>query len=103
MYAVIAAGGKQYRVQEGQTVRLERLDVEKGQTVEFTPVLLVRGEGQPVTDKKALANAKVVGEIVQQARNRKVVVFKFKRRKDYKRTHGHRQAYTGVHITKIEG
>lgn len=103
MYAVIAAGGKQYRVQEGQTVRLERLDAEKGQTVEFTPVLLVRGEGQPVTDKKALAKAKVVGEIVQQARNRKVVVFKFKRRKDYKRTLGRRQAYTGVHITKIEG
>ncbi|MFQ5829011.1 MAG: 50S ribosomal protein L21 [Candidatus Methylomirabilia bacterium] len=102
MEAVIAVGGKQYRVTPGQLLHFERLPGEPGSGVEFNSVLLVNRDGQVVAEPSALASARVLGEVVTQTRARKVTVIKFKRRKGYRRRRGHRQAVTGVRITKIE-
>jgi large subunit ribosomal protein L21 len=99
-YAVIRTGGKQYRVAPGDVVRIERLDGEVGAPVEFTEVLLTGGDtvrvGTPLVD-----GARVRGEIVAQGRARKILVFKKKRRKNYRRRRGHRQAVTTVRVTEI--
>jgi large subunit ribosomal protein L21 len=100
--AVIVSGGKQYRVREGDVVRLERLAAGQGETVEFRDVAWMRGDGEPTADRTALSAARVVGQVVRVGRGRKVVVVKFKRRKNYTRRQGHRQAYTAVRITRIE-
>jgi large subunit ribosomal protein L21 len=102
MEAVIATGGKQYRVAPGQVIRVERLGRDKGAAVEFTEVLLVNQDGQVTIEPKALASAKVTGEVVAERRGAKVLVVKFKRRKNYRRHRGHRQTMTAVRITKIE-
>ena len=104
MYAVIQTGGKQYRVEPGKTVVVEKLAGEAGAQVVFDQVLLVSsGDGGNVTVGKPLvAGAKVTGEIVEQTRGDKLVVFKFRRRKNYVRKNGHRQQYTAVKITSIE-
>jgi large subunit ribosomal protein L21 len=102
MEAVIATGGKQYRVAPGQVISIEKLPAEKGAAVEFRSVLLVTRDGQVIADAKALTRAKVSGEVVAQGRRRKVTVVKFKRRKNYRRNRGHRQAATTVRITGIE-
>jgi len=102
MEAVIATGGKQYRVAPGQVIRVERLGKDKGASVEFTRVLLVNQDGQVTVGPKALASAKVTGEVVAERRTGKVLVVKFKRRKNYRRHRGHRQTMTTVRITKIE-
>jgi large subunit ribosomal protein L21 len=103
MYAVIQTGGKQYRVEPGMTVVVEKLAGEKGGQVVFDQVLLVSsGDGANVTiGKPVVANAKVTGEIVEQGRGDKLVVFKFRRRKNYVRRNGHRQDYTAVKINAI--
>lgn len=103
MEAVIATGGKQYRVSQGQVVRVERLPRDKGEEVEFTGVLLLSKDGQVTVDPKALARARVKGRVVSQGKAPKVTVVKFKRRKNYRRKKGHRQAVTTVRITEIEG
>lgn len=105
MYAVIQTGGKQYRVEPGQTVVVETLPGEKGTKVVFDQVLLVSsGDGGKVNiGKPTLAGAKVSGEIVEQGRGEKLVVFKFRRRKNYVRRNGHRQNYTAVKIAEISG
>jgi len=100
--AVIVTGGKQYRVREGEVVRLERLPAERGATVEFTQVAYLQGEKGPVVDPSALAGARVIGQVVRAGRGPKVVVLKFKRRKNYTRRQGHRQEYTAVRITRID-
>ena len=100
MYAVIETGGKQYRVATGETVRVETLPGEKGSAVEFTPLAVVREAGDVVTGS-ALSAAKVKGTIADQGRGDKVIVFKFKRKKQYKRTQGHRQDYTEVRVGEI--
>jgi large subunit ribosomal protein L21 len=102
MEAVIATGGKQYRVAPGQVISIEKLPAEKGAAVEFRSVLLVTRDGQVIADTKALARAKVSGEVVAHGRRRKVSVVKFKRRKNYRRNRGHRQVATTVRITGIE-
>ncbi|HEY3067559.1 MAG TPA: 50S ribosomal protein L21 [Methylomirabilota bacterium] len=102
MEAVIASGGKQYRVTTGQVIAVEKLAGDPGAPVEFTSVLLVNRDGELLTGAKALGRAKVVGEVVGQRRGRKVAVVKFKRRKNYRRHRGHRQHATTVRITKIE-
>ena len=102
MEAVIISGGKQYRVREGDVVRLERLPTGQGETVEFREVAYVHTEGGPVVDPARLGAARVLGQVVRQGRDRKLVVVKFKRRKNYRRRQGHRQAYTAVRITRIE-
>jgi large subunit ribosomal protein L21 len=101
MEAVIATGGKQYRVVPGQVISVEKLPGDKGTPVEFTAVLMVNRDGDVMTGG-TLASAKVSGEVVRQARTRKVSVVKFKRRKGYRRNVGHRQAVTTVRITNIE-
>src|ERR1700760_9730 len=103
MYAVIQTGGKQYRVEPGKTVVVEKLVGEKGTPVTFEDVLLVSsGDGGNVTiGKPTVAGAKVTGEIVEQGRGEKLVVFKFRLRKNYVRRNGHRQDYTAVKIAAI--
>ena len=102
MEAVIVTGGKQYRVREGEVVRVERLPEAQGATVEFRDVAYVKDESGPVVEPGRLAGARVVGQVVRAGRGRKVVVGKFKRRKNYSRRQGHRQAFTAVRITRIE-
>jgi large subunit ribosomal protein L21 len=102
MEAVIATGGKQYRVAPGQLISVEKLPGEKGSPVAFTSVLLVRRDDEVMVGPEALRHAKVSGEVVGQGRRRKVSVIKFKRRKNYRRNLGHRQASTKVRITTIE-
>lgn len=99
---MIAVGGKQYRVAPGQVLRIERLPVSPGDGVEFSQVLLVNRDGQVVVEPGALAKARVVAEVVSQAKAPKVTVAKFKRRKGYRRKRGHRQPLTAVRITTIE-
>ena len=100
--AVVRCGGKQYRVAEGDTVQVEKLDGEPGDEVVFDEVLLVSGQ-QPRIGRPLVRGVKVTGEIVAQGRGDKLVVFKFKRRKKYRRKAGHRQHLTEVKITGIAG
>ena len=102
MEAVIATGGKQYRVAPGQVIKVERLGKSKGAAVEFNQVLLVNKDGQVTVEPTALAKAKVTGEVVAEKQGPKVLVVKFKRRKNYRRHRGHRQIMTAVRITNIE-
>jgi large subunit ribosomal protein L21 len=101
MYAVIATGGKQYRVQEGAVVRIEKLDADQGASVEFNQVLLV-GAGASVTiGAPYVGSAKVVATVESHGKGDKVRIVKFRRRKHYKREKTHRQPYTDVKITSI--
>ena len=102
MEAVIVTGGKQYRVREGDLVRVERLAADQGTTVQFRDVAYVKAGDEPVVDAGRLQGARVIGQVVRAGRARKVVVVKFKRRKNYTRRAGHRQGYTAVRITRIE-
>jgi large subunit ribosomal protein L21 len=104
MYAVIQTGGKQYRVEPGKTVVVEKLTGDKGTQIVFDQVLLVSsGDGGSVTvGKPTVAGAKVTGEIVEQTRGDKLVVFKFRRRKNYVRRNGHRQDVTVVKVSEIK-
>ncbi|PYM87155.1 MAG: 50S ribosomal protein L21 [Candidatus Rokuibacteriota bacterium] len=103
MEAVIATGGKQYRVSPGQVIAVERLPAAtKGSTVEFTSVLLVTTDGKLVAAPAELGRAKVSAEVLGERKGRKVTIVKYKRRKNYRRTRGHRQVATTVRITKIE-
>jgi len=104
MYAVIQTGGKQYRVEPGKTVLVEKLEGDAGAKVMFDQVLLVSsGDGATVTvGKPTVAGASVTGEIVEQTRGEKLVVFKFRLRKNYVRRNGHRQDLTAVKIAAIE-
>jgi len=100
--AVIATGGKQYRVAPGQVISVEKLAGEPGQAVAFTSVVLVTRDDEVISAPDRLRAARVSGEVVSQGRGKKVEVVKFKRRKNYRRHVGHRQAATRVRITTIE-
>ena len=103
MYAVFKAGGKQYRASQGDRLRVEKLDADVGDSVEFDQILLV-GEGSDIQVGAPLVEGgKVEAKVTAQGRDKKVEVIKFKRRKNYKRQHGHRQHYTEVEITSITG
>ncbi|MGH7827774.1 MAG: 50S ribosomal protein L21 [Candidatus Binatia bacterium] len=101
-YAVIRTGGKQYRVSEGDTVKVEKLAGEVGDKVTLGEVLFIGGNGEVNIGAPLVANARVMGEIVNQAKAKKVLVFKKKRRKSYSRQRGHRQRQTVLKITAIE-
>ncbi len=101
MYAVIRSGGKQYRVAPGQTIRLETLAGEVGAKVELGDVLLVENEGNVQVGSPLISNAKVQATVLQHDRAKKILVFKKKRKKQYRRTQGHRQDYTSVRIDNI--
>ena len=101
MYAVIATGGKQYRISEGGSVRVEKLQGAAGDKVVFDQVLMV-GEGASASiGTPVVKKATVEAEITAQARARKIIIFKMKHRKQLRRVHGHRQPYTELRITKI--
>src|SRR5277367_1340286 len=99
MYAVIRAGGKQYRVAPGDVIRVEKLATGTDGHVSFPEVLAVSGEAGKVG--KAESEAKVLGEVVEEGRGEKILVFHYKRKKQYKKLRGHRQDYTAVRITEI--
>lgn len=101
MYAIIETGGKQYKVEEGMELYIEKLDVEAGEAVEFDRVLLVSKDGQLQVGNPVLANVTVTGKVEKHGRGQKIVVFKYKPKKNYKRKQGHRQPYTKVIIEKI--
>jgi large subunit ribosomal protein L21 len=101
VYAIIKSGGKQYRVEKGKTVYLERLETPVGQQVKIEEVLLVAGD-DTLSVGAPLVKAAVVGTIVEHGRDQKIRVFKYKKRKHYRRTKGHRQSYTAVKIDSIE-
>jgi large subunit ribosomal protein L21 len=101
MYAVILTGGKQYRVKEGDVLAVEKLDLEPGRKAQFDRVLLIEDGGTVQVGTPVLDNAMVLGLILENFKDEKVLVFKKKRRKQYRRTRGHRQQLTKVRITKI--
>ena len=102
MYAVVKTGGKQYRVEPGDTIDVERLPGEIGDTVELNPVLMLGDGGEISIGSPTIDGAQVKAEIVAQKRGDKIIVFKFKRRKNYRRKSGHRQLLTSLKITDIQ-
>ncbi len=102
MYAVIQTGGKQYRVTEGDTLRIEKTDGNPGEEVLLDKVLLLEKGDETLVGSPFLKDVSVRAEILTQRRAKKIVIFKFKRRKGYRRKQGHRQNYTGLRIKSIE-
>ena len=101
MFAIIKTGGKQYKVSEGDIIKVEKIEAEAGDKIEFDQVLMVAGDdvkvGSPVVE-----GAKVQAEVLDQKKDKKVVIFKFKAKKNYRKKKGHRQPYTLVKIEKID-
>ena len=101
MYAVIMSGGKQYRVSEGDVIRLEELEAESGAQFEIKDVLLVKTDEKTHIGRPLVEGASVLGTIQENGQGEKILVFKYKRKKQYRRTRGHRQHYSEVRIDKI--
>ena len=101
MYAIIATGGKQYKVSEGDIIKVEKLDVEPGNTVTFDQVVAVSDKALKVGAD--VAKATVTATVMEQGKGKKVIVYKYKRKTGYHKKNGHRQAYTQVKIDKING
>ena len=102
MYAVIESCGKQYKVTEGDVVFFEKLDAEEGKKVTFDKVVLVSDEGKIEIGTPYVKGVKVEGKVVSQGKGKKIIVYKYKAKKNYRRTQGHRQPYTKVEITTIK-
>jgi len=102
MYAVVATGGKQYRVKEGDVIFVEKLNAEVDSTVELTDVLAVSNGDSLKVGAPLVEGAKVVAKVLAQGKAKKIIVFKYKPKKDYRRKNGHRQPYTKLVIEKIE-
>jgi large subunit ribosomal protein L21 len=102
VYAIVRAGGRQYRVEKGDTIYVDRLETPVGETVRLGEVLLLAGEGEARVGNPLLSATAVVGTVVDQVRDKKIRVFKYKKRKHYRRTRGHRQALTALRIDAIE-
>ena len=100
MYAVVKTGGKQYKVAEGDVLDVEKLDLEPGKKVDLDVLMLSTDDGI-VTDAKKLAKAKVTAKVLEQFKDKKVIIFKFKKRKGYRRKRGHRQNLTRLEIVKV--
>ena len=103
MYAVIRSGGKQYRVNQGGSLRVEKLPGEVGSSVTLDEVLMIGGEGDVKIGTPKVDGAQITGTIVAQGRGQKIRVFKMKRRKGYRRAQGHRQGYTEIRVDEIRG
>jgi len=101
MYAIVETGGKQYRVEAGTTIQVERLPGDVGAQIELSKVCLVHGDAGILVGQPLIDGAKVTAEIVRQGRTRSITVFKKKRRKNYRRTRGHRQGFTQLLIRNI--
>lgn len=103
MYAVIETGGKQYRVQEGDVLFIEKVAGNEGESLNFDKILLVSNGEEVKVGKPYVDGVTVTGNIVEHGKARKIIVYKFKRKKDYRKKQGHRQPYTKVKIEKING
>ena len=102
MYAIIKTGGKQYRVSEGETLKVEKLDVEVGAEVVFEEVLTVVNDADVKIGKPVVEGAKVTAKVVEQGKAEKIFIFKYKAKSNYRKRQGHRQPFTAVEIVKIE-
>lgn len=102
MYAIIEACGKQYKVSKGDVVFFEKLDTEEGKTIKFDNVILVSDAGKIELGTPYVKGAKVEGKVVAHGKSKKIIVFKYKAKKNYRRKQGHRQPYTKVEITSIK-
>ncbi len=103
MYAIIETGGKQYRVQNGDQIAVEKLNVEAGEAVVFDKVLVVGEGAEAKVGTPYVAGTTVEGKVVESGKGKKVIIFKYKAKKDYRKKQGHRQPYTLVEITAIDG
>ncbi len=103
MYAIVEIGGEQHRVSEGDLIKVEKLNGEVGQRMEFKDVLLIAGQGEVTVGRPKIEQAKVIAEVVRQGKGKKIIVFTYRRRKDSKRKLGHRQAFTELRIVEIQG
>jgi large subunit ribosomal protein L21 len=101
MYAVMKTGGKEYRISQGDVIRVEKIEGEVGDQVTLKDILMVSQEGQVRLGHPLLTDAMITGEIVQQVKGKKVLTYKMKRRKNYRRTKGHRQTYTYIRVNEI--
>jgi len=101
MLAIIKTGGKQYIVTAGQKVKIEKVDKKEGEQIEFSEVLLLEKDGKTQIGNPFIKEAKVIGKTLRQDKAKKVIIFKYKNRKRYKKKQGHRQPFTEVEITKI--
>lgn len=103
MYAIIETGGKQYKVQEGDTIYVEKIAVEEGTAVKFDKVLALSKDGQLTVGSPVVAGAVVEAKVAAQGKEKKVIIFKYKSKKGYSKKTGHRQPFTKVTIEKING
>ena len=103
MYAIIKTGGKQYKVEEGQIIKVEKLPVSEGDSVEFDKVMAVSNDGDMQFGRPYLEDIKVTGKVLEQGKNKKITVFKYKPKRRYRKKTGHRQPYTKVLVESIEG
>jgi large subunit ribosomal protein L21 len=102
LYAIFESGGKQIQVSPGEQIRVEKLEADVGSKVEFAKILVLNQDGEVELGRPYVEGARVTGTVLEQGRARKVLVFKKKRRKQYRRTRGHRQSFTSVRIESIE-
>lgn len=102
MYAIIETGGKQYKVQEGDVLFIEKLAAEEGESVTFDRILAVSGGEGLVTGAPTVSGASVIAKVQEHGKDRKIIVYKYKAKKNYRRKQGHRQPYTKVKIEKIQ-
>ena len=103
MYAIIETGGKQYRVEEGNVLKVEKLAAAEGETVELDRVLALKKDDQLTVGAPWVAGVKVLAQVLEHGRGKKIIVFKYKPKKNYRRKQGHRQSFTKLRIEKIEG
>jgi large subunit ribosomal protein L21 len=103
MFAIIETGGKQYKVQEGDVIYIEKLNGSEGESVTFDRVLAVSGKDGLVTGAPVVSGATVTGKVEKHGKGQKIIVYKYKAKKNYRRKQGHRQPYTKVTIEKIQG
>ena len=101
MYAVFETGGKQHKVTQGEIIRVEKLDAEPGSEIVFDNVMLVKTDDNVMVGKPYVENASVKAEVIEDGKHKKIIVFKYKRKKNYKRKQGHRQQFTAIRITEI--
>jgi len=104
VYAIVQTGGKQYKVAEGDILKVEKLDGQAGAQVVLDQVLLVKDDdGNVKVGKPVVENARITAQVIEQGKGKKIIVYKYKRRKNERKKQGHRQAYTKIKIEKIEG
>ena len=102
VYAVIKTGGKQYKVKEGDVLKVETLPTESGQNYEFSEVLMISDNGSVICGEPLIQGAKVIAEVISHGRHKKIHIIKFRRRKHYMRKQGHRQNFTEIKINNIK-